>query len=340
MHARISQRLVVVRFLLFVGAMTPTAALAGSQQPLGINLGQTSFFDGFGPQDAGFTYQVYLAYANASSIRDGEGHEIPVFRDPRITTFALVNQLSYFLPDTLFDGAVRPGINFILPLVLFDTSFGAPGAVLTDNGLGFGDLTMGPVFQFRPIVVDGHPIFSHRLGLDLIVPIGRYDPSKNLNQSSNFVSFNPNWAATLILAKGLEVSVRLHYLYNMRNDRPTNPPIGPMGMPLLVESAQAGQSVWLNFATSYEILQSLHIGANGYYLKQLTPDEYRLVDGTKTDGELVGEGKAQVLGIGPGVLWDPSPDHGDLVFANLYFQTLVQARASGISLTLRWLHTF
>jgi hypothetical protein len=340
MHARSAKRLVVVSLTLVSAAIAPTVAFAGNQEPAGINLGQTSFFDGFGPQTEGFTYQVYLVYANATSIYDGEGHEIPVFRNPRISTFALVNQLSYFLPDTLFGGAVRPGIDVILPLVLFDTSFGVPGAALTDNGIGFGDLTLGPVFQFSPIVVDGHPIFSHRLGLDIIAPIGRYDPGRNLNQSSNFVSFNPNWAATLMLAKGLELSVRLHYLFNLRNDRPTNPPIGPMGMPLPVESAQAGQAAWLNFATSYEIVQTLHIGANGYYFKQLTPDKYRLVDGTKTDGDLVGEGKAQVLGIGPGVLWDPDEDHGNLVFANLYFQTLVQARAGATVLNLRWLHTF
>jgi hypothetical protein len=160
----------------------------------------------------------------------------------------------------LFEDAVRPGINFILPLVLFDTSFGTPGPMLTDNGFGLGDLTLGPVFQFNPIMVDGHPIFSHRLGLDVIVPIGSYDPAKNLNQSSNFVSLNPNWAATVFVAPGLELSIRLHYLYNTWNVRPTNTPQG-----LMVDSAQAGQAFWSNFAVSYELIHSLHLGANGYY---------------------------------------------------------------------------
>lgn len=156
----------------------------------------------------------------------------------------------------------------------------------------------------------------------------------------NFVSLNPNWAATLMLAKGLEVSVRLHYLYNFQNESPTNAPIGPMGMPLPAESAQAGQAVWLNFATSYELVESLHIGVNGYYFKQLTADEYRLVDGTTVAADQVGEGKAQVLGLGPGVLWDPDADHGNQLFANLYFQMLVEARAGAIGANLRWLHTF
>jgi hypothetical protein len=338
-EVKLCTKLVIAGLALLSLAISPRLALA-NQQPAGINLGQTSFFDGFGPTTDGFTYQVYFVFANATAIYDGDGNQVPVFNDPRITTYALVNQLTYFLPVTFFDGAVRPGIDAILPLVLFDSSFGMPGAALTDNGIGFGDLTVGPVFQFSPIMVEGHPIFSHRLGLDVILPIGAYDPSKNLNQSSNFVSLNPNWAATMMLAKGLEVSVRLNYLFNLSNDRPTNPPIGPMGMPLAVESAQAGQAIWLNFAASYEIVRSLHVGANGYYFKQLTEDKYRLADGTEVNGDQVGQGKAQVLGIGPGALWDPDADHGNQLFANLYFQTLVEARASAIVVNLRWLHTF
>jgi hypothetical protein len=137
----------------------------------------------------------------------------------------------------------------------------------------------------------------------------------------------------VFVAPGLELSIRLHYLYNTWNVRPTNTPQG-----LMVDSAQAGQAFWSNFAVSYELIHSLHLGANGYYFKQLTADTYRLVDGSEVDGNSLGEGKAQVLGIGPGVLWQPDP--GDLLFANLYFETLVQARAGSTRVNLRWLHTF
>jgi hypothetical protein len=246
---------------------------------------------------------------------------------------ALLNQLSYFLPHTLFGETVRPAINFVLPVVMFDTSFGTPGPVLHDNGIGVGDLTFGPMFQFKPIMAGDRPVFSHRFEVDLIVPIGRYDPGKNLNQSSNYVSINPHWAATVLPLPGLEFTVRLHYIYNTTNDRPTNPPLGA-----LVESVQAGQAVWLNFATSYEFVTGLHVGANGYYLKQLTADKYRLADGTQADADRLGEGKAQVLGIGPGALWEPGK--GDKLFANVYFQTLVEARAGSTVFNLRWLHSF
>jgi hypothetical protein len=117
------KRFAIAGLVLVSLAISPGSAFA-NQQPAGINLGQTSFFDGFGPTKDGFTCQIYLAVANATAIYDGDGNQIPVFNDPRITTFALVNQLSYFLPVTWFDGAVRPGIDAILPLVMFDSSFG------------------------------------------------------------------------------------------------------------------------------------------------------------------------------------------------------------------------
>jgi hypothetical protein len=183
-------------------------------------------------------------------------------------------------------------------------------------------------------MVDDHPVFSHRFEVDLTVPTGRYDPTKNLNQSSNYVSINPYWAATIMLAKGLELSVRLHYLFNARNDRPTNLPFGVMA-----QSAQAGQAAWANFAASYEILETLHIGVSGYYFRQLTVNKYHLADGTWTDSDRTGEGKEQVLGIGPGLLWDPARAQ-NMLFANVYFQTLVQNRASAMVFSLRWLHSF
>lgn len=127
--------------------------------------------------------------------------------------------------------------------------------------------------------------------------------------------------------------MRLHWLYNMLNQRPVNPPMGVM-----VDTAQAGQTVWANFATSYEIVHGLHVGANGYYLKQLTADTYHLVDGSTTNGVAVGEGKQQVLAIGPGVLWDITEK--DKLWANVYFQAAVQERIKSTAFNLRYLHSF
>jgi hypothetical protein len=321
-------------------AVFPATSLAGNQGRAGVNLGSTSFMDGFGRPIDGFTYQGYLTYSMGRTMIDRDGNEITAFKDPQIDSFNFSNQLSYYFPATWFGDFVRPALNFVLPFVVFNTSFGAGGPSLKDNGAGFGDLVIGPMWQFKPIVVGGRPFFSHRLELDLVAPIGKYDPSKNLNQGSNFVSLLPHWAATIVPLPGLELSVRIHYIYNMRNDRPTSPPTDPANPPnkLALNSSQGGQAFFFNYATSYEIIKTIHIGVNGYFLTQLTADKYTLVDGTKNDGVTLGEGKAQVFAVGPGAFWEPVKT--DKIYANVYFQPVVKARTQSTVFNLRWLHSF
>src|SRR5882672_10335567 len=107
-------------------AIWPDVSWAANQEPAGINLGSTSFFDGFGRNEEGFTYLNYLQYGKA----------LPFFNDPKIDAFVFVNQLAYVLPEKLFDDSAHLGINFILPIVAFNTSFApappAPGYQLKD----------------------------------------------------------------------------------------------------------------------------------------------------------------------------------------------------------------
>jgi hypothetical protein len=317
-----------------------TPSLAANQEPAGINLGGTSFFDGFGRNEEGFAYLAYGQYSFANSIKDNSGNSLPIFNKPKIDVYTLIDQLVYVLPEPLFGDSAHLGVTFIVPIVAFDTSFGPPPfpmapPPLQDNGVGLGDLTFGPFLQFRPTIAGGRPVFSHRLEADFIAPMGKYDPTKDINQGANFTSINPYWAATVLPLPGLEISARFHYLYNTKNSRPANPP--PV-MPA-VSTAQAGQAAWVNFTASYEVIHTLHIGANGYYFRQFTKDKYRYADGTTNDGEALGDtGEAQVLGIGPGVFWDAAKD--DKLFANVYFQTLVENRPQSDVVNLHWIHSF
>jgi hypothetical protein len=318
----------------------PMPSLASNQGRVGVNLGATSFMDGFGRPTEGFTYQGYLTYALGRSINDLNGNEVKAFVDPQIDSFNFTNQLSYYFPTTWFGDAVRPAVNFLWPLVVFNTSFGAGGPSLKDNGIGLGDLTMGPMLQFKPIMSGDRPVFSHRMELDLIAPIGKYDPSKSINQGSNFVSISPSWAITVVPLPGFEISTRLHYIYNMNNNRPVGAPTDPANPPnkLEIDSAQGGQAFFFNYAASYEIFKTVHIGASGYFLTQLTADKYTLKDGTKKDGVALGEGKTQLLGIGPGAFWEPAKT--DKLFANVYFQPIAKSRTQNTSFGLRWVHSF
>ena len=360
-------------------ALGPATATAANQEPAGINLGATSFLDGFGRNEEGFTYLVYAQYARSREITGDDGNPltvcnapegchpggvsaIPVFKDPTLDVYVLVNQLAYTLPEKLFNDSAHLGINFILPFVVFDSSFGSITAAdvgktlatpLSDNGAGFGDLTFGPFMQFRPLMAGGRPVFSNRVELDLIVPIGKYDPQKDINQGANFWSFNPYWAATVMPLPHLEISARFNYLYNFKNYRPAlgrlygleEQPQNAVGSGLA--SAQAGQAGWVNFTMSYEVLHlfgvqspRVYVGANGYYFQQFNLDRWEYFDGSSVSGKNVynDDGKARVLGIGPGSLIELGPH--DRLYANVYLQTLVRNRADATVFNLHWTHGF
>jgi hypothetical protein len=222
----------------------PGAALAANQEPAGINLGFTSFFDGFGRNEEGFTYLAYAQLAMARSIHGNDGKPDRRFTDPRINAFVFINQLVYVLPEKLFNDTAHVGIDFIVPVVGFDTSF-KPLILLKDNGVGLGDITVGPLLQFRPIMYGGRPVFSQRIELDVIAPTGKYDPDRDINQGSNFTSFNPYWAATVLPLPHLEVSARLYFLYNFKNDRPALGYLYGLQIPPAVKRSQAGQAGWV-----------------------------------------------------------------------------------------------
>nr|WP_090266418.1 transporter [Pseudomonas panipatensis] len=307
----------------------PAAPPPSVSQPTGINLGVTSFFDGFaGPP--GWTYLAYLRTSSATSIRDNQGKNIAAFDDPEIQATVLLNQVSYISPATVGLGA-HLGWNAIIPITSVDATFGSGGPQLKDNATGLGDLTTGPQVQFDPIIgADGNPVFSQRFAFDMILPVGKYDKHKDINQGSNHYSLNPYWAGTWLPAPKFEVSWRLHYLYNFKNDDPaSSTPQYFEGAP--VKDVQAGQAAWANFTTSYEVAPKVHVGINGYYFKQLTDD--------RANGHRLEDSREKVLGVGPGLFW--AIDQGNGLWVNTYREFEVENRArNDYVLQVRFGHAF
>jgi hypothetical protein len=298
-------------------------------EPSGINLGGTSFYDGFaGP--SGLSHLTYLKFSTARSIRDNTGKENGAFDNPKINIITLINQLSYYSPNTIGGGA-HLGWSLLVPIVSLDGDFGDNGPKLQDNGTGLGDIVVGPQIQFDPIVnAHGRPVFVQRLAFDTILPTGKYDKNKDLNPGSNFFSLNPYWAATWMPAPRWEVSWRLHYLYNFKNNDPASSSAQLFeGQP--VRDTQAGQSAWANFTASYEVFPSVSVGINGYYFRQLSDDE--------VNGNRLSDSREKVLGIGPGLFWKISDGQG--FWLNTYKETGVENRArTDYAVQIRYAHKF
>jgi hypothetical protein len=288
-----------------------------------VNLGFTSFMDGGPPAGPGLYVSEYLQYYTSKQFTDYKGNNLlPSNANEDLDVYVSLTQIIYQSDQALLFGG-KWGLNLIVPLVSFDLDYGNNGPYPEDNGSGLGDLTVGPFLQWGPIMGANGPIFMHRIELQVLLPTGKYDSDKELNPGSNFFSFNPYWAGTLFLTPQWTVSTRIHYLYNFKNNNP-NRLYGN------TDDTQAGQAVHANFATSYEVLPSLRLGINGYYLKQFTNLE--------VDGDSVKDTREQVLGIGPGLLWSISKDA--FLFFNVYFETLAENRPEGERYNLRFVYHF
>lgn len=285
-----------------------------------VNLGLTTFYDGAPiPGGPGWSTSLYSSHYEGRKITDRHGDEIGL---PKSTTNIDVTALQLIYQD----GArtdVNWGLSFILPvLTKAKVDDGMDNAVL-DAQEGVGDLRAGAYLQFEPVMGENGPLFAHRLELDVVVPTGKYDKNHAINPGSNFWSINPYWAATLWLTPKTSVTWNAYYLWNAKNDDPSPALYGANA-----EDMQAGQAVHLNFNAAYALTQQLHVGVNGYWLKQFTD--------TEINGHAISGRREQVFAIGPGAMYAIS--RNDLLYANLYFESEAENRTEGNRFVFRWVH--
>jgi len=291
-----------------------------------VNLGLTSFLDGGPPAGPGFYLSQYFQYWTSDNFKDKNGKDLlPSFADEDLDVWISATQFIYQSDQKiLLDG--KWGMNLIIPLVNIDLTYDVNNNFFPkDNGGGLGDILVGPFIQWDPIMGKNGPVFMHRIELQMLFPTGKYDDDRELNPGSNFFSFNPYWAGTLFITPKWTTSIRFHYLWNAKNHDPNR-------LKGNVDDTQAGQAIHANFTTAYQVLPNLHLGINGYYLKQITDN--------KVEGHDVsdGGGKERVLGIGPGGVYHFSQE--DHLFFNLYFESAAQNRPEGTRFNMRWVHHF
>jgi hypothetical protein len=169
------------------------------------------------------------------------------------------------------------GAEALVPLVYADAgSAGQRG--------GAGDATVGPMLQWPEHKLFGMPIYQRVLA-DFEVPTGAYSAKAGaVNIGNHAWTVHPYYAFTLQPSKRLETSWRISYLWNSKDNAPA-----ATGVP----STQAGQALHFNATLGYEVSRGVYLGANGYYLHQLT--DHRV--------DNVGQpGTESVAAIGPGIL--------------------------------------
>lgn len=286
-----------------------------------VNLGSSTFYDGAPlPAGPGWYGSLYWNHYDGRKITDDQGNRIDL---PRSEVASNTTTL-----QMVYQGSGGPwggdwGFSALLPVVTrLDVDDGLGNAALNSQS-GVADLNFGFYVQFPLRMGEQGPRFAHRLELDLIAPIGRYDRDTAINPGANFWSVNPYWAGTFWATPKTTLTWRLHYLWNAKNTDPAPGTYGPE-----VGSVQAGQAVHANFNVLHAFTPKVQAGVNGYWLNQITD--------TRIDGRSAPGRREQVFAIGPGVLLAFSPNNS--LMANLYFETKTRNRPEGNRFNLRWVH--
>ena len=268
-----------------------------------VNLGDTSFLDalggpGFLLEEIGDGYNSGTTFVAGGQVVKGA---------PAVNSISSLTHSVVLTKDRLF-GAWY-GTEVVLTAA--HVNAGAPGALG-----GLGDLTVSPlVLQWKQKKM-GSTLLGQRFVLDFEVPVGEYSQSLPANLSSHAYTIHPYYTFTFLPTHKIETSWRTHYLYNGVNH---SPPTGDGE-----RSTQAGQAIHFNATVAYSLPHGLWLGANGYFLKQITDP--------KVNGGILTASPERVGAIGPGLLWDRGQY---LFYINAYHELGAVNRPEGSKLVLR-----
>ena len=293
--------------LLFTGFFTTAAAntAVGQVQLPTVNLGDTNFEDGFGAP--GWLLEEFPSGYTAGASKDSKGKTVPGAN--RVTTYSTTSHVVFASSNRFLRGWIAGEV--LLPVADVDVQL-TNGSESRVRGLA--DLTVGAGLQWAPKKI-GSGVFVNRALIDVGVPTGKYSASRPVNLGNHFVVVDPYYAFTYERKK-VEVSARLHYLWNSTN----NDPFIGFG----IENMQPGQAFHINYATSYELFKNVRLGFNGYWLQQLTNHEI--------NGVAIPNSKERTVGLGPGIQLN---GEGIWFRVNSYIETDVRNRPSGVKVTLR-----
>jgi hypothetical protein len=293
-----------IRGLLFLAVSCICAAGAQTHpaEP-SMNLGDSSFLDGLG--GPGLLLEEIGDGSHSGKTVDGTGQSIA--GAPAVNAVSGLTHIAWLSNRRLLGGWY--GLEAVA--VPAHVNAGTEG-----EASGWGNLTLSPFILQWPESEIGRMRIVQRAVLDFDLPVGEYQRDSAVNLSSHAFTVHPYYAVTLFPVKRVETSWRVHYLWNSTNNAP------PYATG--ARSTQAGQAIHFNATAGYELPHGLWIGANGYYLKQVTDP--------KVNGTPLPDSPEQVGSIGPGAVWNLGRC---LLYANAYHELGAENRPEGNKIVLR-----
>jgi hypothetical protein len=297
----------VTRLLLFALLLTAVSRVSAHGQAHvaepAVNLGDTSFLDGIG--GPGLLIEEIGDGNHSGKVVDASGQAIAGASASNSVTG--MTHIAWLSNKGIFNASY--GVEVVA--VAAHVNAGSKG-----SAGGLGDLTVSPlILQWKEMKI-GHVRLDQRVVVDFDLPTGEYRRDSSVNLSSHAFTVHPYYAVTVFPSRKVETSWRVHYLWNGTNEAPP----AETG----ARSTQAGQAVHFNATTGYEIGHGLWLGANGYFLKQVTSPEI--------NGVPLNDSPEQVGAIGPGAVWNLGRY---LLYANAYHELGAKNRPEGNKIVLR-----
>jgi hypothetical protein len=213
----------------------------------------------------------YLLYYQADEIVDGHGDNVaPPDFDLKVA--ADVVRLINVTKVSVLGGNWAQHV--FIPIMRVDVTAGGN----QDDATGLGDVIVDP------FILAWHKGDCHwAVGLDIFVPVGKYDKTEMANLGNNHWTFEPVLGFTYLNLMGIEVSAKLMYDINIENPD---------------TDYRSGQEFHTDIAVAKH-LGNWTVGAGGFFYQQTTDD--RNASGADVDA------KGKQIGVGPQLAYQRGP---------------------------------
>jgi hypothetical protein len=153
----------------------------------------------------------------------------------------------------------------------------------------------------------------------ITTPFGSYDAGRDVDSGLNYWTFETLVAATYLHPKkGFEISGALGHLYNTENDD---------------TDYQTGQELHLEYMFNQFLSETLAVGVQGFFYRQITGDS--------GSGAVLGDFEGEASGVGPALLWVPKIGSREVVISAKWLHEFdVEHRLEGDHVFLNFTLTF
>jgi hypothetical protein len=253
----------------------------------------------------------YVSYYSADQLKNNNGSSV---NGIRLQATADVLRFIHVTDKKVLGGYW--GVHAFIPLVYLDANLNPPltPVHMDDSRVSLGDIIVDP------FILSWHgPNWHAVTGVDIFIPTGSHDKHHLANPGRNYWTFEPIVAATFLPGAGFDISAKLMYDINTKNDDATVPG---------VSKYRSGQEFHADYAVGRK-MGDVTAGLAGYYYRQVTDDE---ADGVKVSGN-----RGQAVAFGPALKYD----YKNMSFSLKYlFETEVRNRPQGENLWVKFVYAF